>query len=271
MKRLITEGMKFAVKWGLWTLLCSLLGCIASSLSVCVTAGKDYTQEAAAGIISRKGFPIWFFEAAPGRRIIEGLCSGRFDANCYVWAAFFLAIVVLISCARYFVKQRRERRQQRLEQKKTRWARFIERKGHVFLFIGAVLLPSCAFVWEYVTRRSFEYIGVAPLATSWDVMGAVFILIGYLALWVAVCTRLLFPVKWLYPLAVINGIALVFSALYVLLLERVLLDLVLQSELLAEFWFGIFLSFFLSRRCFSCTRRSWRLSAGFTCSGGYTG
>ena len=90
-------------------LFCSFCGCTASFFSVYVTVGKDHTQEATIGVISRLGFPIWFTETAPGMGMGEGYHPERWDANRRVWTGFFVCVTVLIASGRFFMKRRQKK------------------------------------------------------------------------------------------------------------------------------------------------------------------
>jgi len=93
--------------WLLLITLCSFSGCVTSVFSVFVTVGKDYTQEATVGIISRKGFPIWYTESASGMGMGAGYHPYRWDANCLAWTVFFMVVVVFICYGIHFVKTKR--------------------------------------------------------------------------------------------------------------------------------------------------------------------
>jgi len=93
--------IRLIVIWVLLTMLCSVCGCVASFFSARLTVAKDYTEEATVGVISYRGFPVWFSEVADGMRGF--FYGGRFTANWAVWTAFF----VLICCGLRFAFSKR--------------------------------------------------------------------------------------------------------------------------------------------------------------------
>ena len=96
MKQLLGLRVVEIVLWALLAMLCSLGGCLASYCSGVVTVATDCTRRDIEGIISYKGFPIWFYEAADGISIMSGWHFARFNANWCVWTVFFIVIVVLV-------------------------------------------------------------------------------------------------------------------------------------------------------------------------------
>jgi len=76
--------------WTLLTILCLFGGCVASHFSAFVTVGKDYADEATVGVVSYRGFPVWYYEAADGMR--GHLHDGRANVNWCAWTAVFMLI-----------------------------------------------------------------------------------------------------------------------------------------------------------------------------------
>ena len=87
-------------------MVCSILGCVTSYCSGAITIAKDYTQIDIVGIISYKGFPIWYYEAADGYSIMYGWRLERIYANWGVWTIFFMIIILLIWKSRFVKKKR---------------------------------------------------------------------------------------------------------------------------------------------------------------------
>lgn len=61
---------------------------LVSYLSGYITIQVDSSQEETVGIIRRSGFPVWFYEQAPGYSIMRSWNFGRFLTNCAVWLSF---------------------------------------------------------------------------------------------------------------------------------------------------------------------------------------
>ena len=250
MKSSIIRTVRVTVLWGLRVAFCSFCGCVASFFSVFVTVGEDYTQEETVGVISRKGFPVWFTETADGIR--SGFHDDRFGVNCHVWTVFFILAVVLAVYAQRSVKRKRDdRKRQNLScaekqsgdakdgvAEVTGMSRFLDKAGDVSLFIGAVLLPAGAFVIECATHLCADFIGFNPLATPWDVVCVACIPTGFAVLWFAVRAGQGLSAKWVHLLAVINGVALVFSAFYAIRLGIV----VFEFWPLYAFWYSFFIT-----------------------------
>ena len=56
-----------------------------------MTVSVDHREEATVGLILLKGFPIWFYQQAPGISIMSGWKFDRFAGNCAVWFAVIFA------------------------------------------------------------------------------------------------------------------------------------------------------------------------------------
>ncbi len=87
-------------------LLLAIVGIIGASIVVSYATGfitiqVDSSQEETVGIIRRSGFPVWFYEQAPGYSIMSSWNFGRFLTNCAVWLSFFgIAGLVLLHARR---------------------------------------------------------------------------------------------------------------------------------------------------------------------------
>ena len=99
----LTSVVKPVAVWLLATMLCLFSGCVTSYCTGFITIAKDYSQEATVGVISYKGFPVWFCEAASGISAISGWHPERVYINWYVWTIIF----VIICCRLRFVKVKR--------------------------------------------------------------------------------------------------------------------------------------------------------------------
>lgn len=97
-KEQMNRFVKLVIVWALLMMLCLFLGYIASLYSLQVVMSKDYTQEETIGIISHKGFPIWYHAWAPGGRVFGDFHPIRLIANWGVWTAFFLLIGYGLRC-----------------------------------------------------------------------------------------------------------------------------------------------------------------------------
>ena len=91
-KERLASAVKLIIVWVLLVVTCSFCGLVASFFSVCVTVAKGYTEQATVGIISYKGFPVWFTMAADGMGFAGRFNFGRFQANWTVWALFFTLV-----------------------------------------------------------------------------------------------------------------------------------------------------------------------------------
>ena len=78
MKRLI-------IRFTLGAVGCAVAAFVCSFLSGFLTVFTDPSQEATVGVISLRGFPIWFYQAADGISIMRGWQLDRFGLNCMVW------------------------------------------------------------------------------------------------------------------------------------------------------------------------------------------
>jgi len=96
--------IKLTVLWTVLTMLCLFNGCVASYCSGIVTVAKDYTQTETVGIISYRGFPVWFQRTAPGLRYMALAFRNRIFANWCVWTTVFL----FMCCSLYFKRAKRK-------------------------------------------------------------------------------------------------------------------------------------------------------------------
>ena len=78
----------------LQVLLCLSLGITASFFSASVTVGEDRSQIETVGVISYRGFPLWYKESSE----VGIFYPARFKINWYIWTAFFLIICYGIHC-----------------------------------------------------------------------------------------------------------------------------------------------------------------------------
>jgi hypothetical protein len=82
-------------------LLFILLGAGVVSMATSYGTGRitiqvDASEEATVGLIQRKGFPVWFYEQAPGISIMSGWKFDRFLINSAVWLVLFGIIVAML-------------------------------------------------------------------------------------------------------------------------------------------------------------------------------
>jgi len=93
----------------------------------------------------------------------------------------------------------------------------LETAGNRALFAGAVLFPLGALGIEIVTHLCARVVGFDPIATPLHFMMVAFVCASLLMLWRIVRGKTHIPVRWYRIMAVGHGVALVFSALFVLL------------------------------------------------------
>jgi hypothetical protein len=67
-----------------------VLALIAAYLSAFIVVGKDYSAEATVGMITLRGFPVWFLETAPGISIMSSWHFARFGINFGIWFLLLL-------------------------------------------------------------------------------------------------------------------------------------------------------------------------------------
>ncbi len=69
-----------------------VMALIATCLSGFIEVGKDYSQEATVGIITLRGFPVWFVGTAPGISIMSSWHFERFGINFAIWLLVLLCV-----------------------------------------------------------------------------------------------------------------------------------------------------------------------------------
>ena len=75
----------------------ALLGaCVVSYFSGFITVHEDVSTEATVGITHFNGFPIWFYEQAPGISVFSAWHFERFMWNTVLWAVLFSVFIFWI-------------------------------------------------------------------------------------------------------------------------------------------------------------------------------
>ncbi len=77
---------------------------IAAYLSGFVVVGKDYSDEATVGMITLRGFPVWFLKTAPGISIMSSWHFDRFEINFGIW---FLVLFCVGVATHVMIKKNR--------------------------------------------------------------------------------------------------------------------------------------------------------------------
>ena len=77
-------------------MLLPIIGVITAYFSAFITVSKDYSAEATVGVISHRGFPIWFIGSADGISIMGSWHLERFTYNIYFWIVCYAALALLI-------------------------------------------------------------------------------------------------------------------------------------------------------------------------------
>jgi len=80
------------------------LAYVITHLSAFIVVGHDHSEEATVGIITFRGFPVWFIEQAPGISIMSSWHFDRFQINLGVW----FAILLLTATAIHIMIRRRK-------------------------------------------------------------------------------------------------------------------------------------------------------------------
>ena len=110
------------------------------------------------------------------------------------------------------------------EQRLSKKSCLLKKASGVAVFTGAVLLPLCALIVEATTGICAKKGGFNPLATPWHIAMVAFVPVSNLLLWLAVRGKMRMSARRFHVLAIMNVIALTFSALFTFLQESHIFD-----------------------------------------------
>jgi len=68
---------------------------VTAYFSAAIVMGKNLSEEATVGIITYRGFPVWFLSEAPGISIMSSWHFNRFLINIFIWFLIFLSIATV--------------------------------------------------------------------------------------------------------------------------------------------------------------------------------
>ena len=90
---------------GLLYVVCiPVLALIAAYLSGFIVVGKDYSEEDTVGMITLRGFPVWFLGTATGISIMSSWHIDRFGINFGIW---FLVLLCVGIATHVLIKKKR--------------------------------------------------------------------------------------------------------------------------------------------------------------------